>query len=231
MKKLLLIGVVALWAGVSTGFAQRPDSLNRQPIIKVTPLTLFDLDNTLQAGIEIPLPNPKYSVQQELGYGHSAFNFFPSEREDYPNKETWRFRTQLRMYYRQNRNGAGYFAAEYLFKKNSIREWRAQGMDCANPWQCAYFENRMVNLGRFLSAYHLKMGWQYILSPRMNLDFYWGLGLRSLTVRNLSVENETLFTDDEPVWFRPDTPGRYGPAPSLSVGFHLGWILGPLPVR
>jgi hypothetical protein len=233
MKQLLLRAMV-LWLGAAGpaaaqyyyGGAYPPDSLNRRLVLKVTPLMLFDPDNTLQAGLEVPLRNPRYSFQQEVGYGHAAYALYPTERAE-QNKETWRLRTQLRRYYRQNQNGAGYFALEYLFKKNSLRQWRAVGRDCASPGQCAYFENRQVALGRFVNAWHLKMGWQYLLGDRLNLDLYWGVGVRDLTVRTLSLENEELTRDGDFLWFRTNRPGYYGPVPSLSLGFHLGWFLGP----
>ncbi|HEV7350040.1 DUF3575 domain-containing protein [Telluribacter sp.] len=239
MKRIVFFLLVALAGSISviaqdmyqytpTRAPQYPDSLNRQPILKFAPLALFDPDNTLQVGIEIPLPDPRFSVQQEAGYGHSAFNVYPFQREEYPNRETWRFRTQLRMYYRMNESGAGYFAAEYLFKKNSIQQLKSVGMDCASPGQCAYFQTRNVSLGRFVNAFHLKAGWQYYLAPRMNLDVYFGLGMRNLTVRTLGQENEQLRNNSNSLWFGTDQPGRYGPIGSFTFGFHLGWVLGKL---
>jgi hypothetical protein len=233
MKQLLLRAMVLLLATAGPAAAQYyyggaypPDSLNRRLVLKVTPLMLFDPDNTLQAGLEVPLRNPRYSFQQEVGYGHAAYALYPTERAE-QNKETWRLRTQLRRYYRQNQNGAGYFALEYLFKKNNIRQWRSVGMDCGSPGQCAYFENRPVTLGRFVNALHLKMGWQYLIGERLNLDLYWGLGLRNLKVRTMGVADENLVGNDGFVWFGTNRPGNYGPVSSLSLGFHVGWFLGP----
>jgi hypothetical protein len=64
------------------------DTLGSVIILKFTPLALFDLDNTVQAGVEVPLRNPAWTEQQELGYGHSAFNLWYAEREEHPLSKT-----------------------------------------------------------------------------------------------------------------------------------------------
>jgi hypothetical protein len=88
-------------------------------ILKITPLALFDIDNTIQGGIELPLHNPAWTMQQEFGYGHSAFNLWQGEREQHPDRETWRFRTQIRYYFLKNNQRSPYIAGEYLLKKTA----------------------------------------------------------------------------------------------------------------
>ncbi|GAB2789669.1 hypothetical protein GCM10027275_38310 [Rhabdobacter roseus] len=208
------------------------DTLAPGVILKLTPLALFDLDNTIQLGAEVPFGSRRFSFQQELGYGHNAFNFWQSEREEYPNRETWRFRSQLRHYFRKRAPLGGYVAVEYLLKKNSQLDWRSVGRDCSENGGCAYFENRQVHLVRYVNAFHLKFGGQWKLGSRTTLDFYLGGGLRSLNVKRLGIDELVLRRDFLPI--RTNTPGRYGPNPSASLGIHLGYLLGaarPRPAR
>ncbi|TDB68167.1 DUF3575 domain-containing protein [Arundinibacter roseus] len=229
MKNGWLIGFF-IFLGMSVQ-AQRAstDSLSSVIMLKVTPLALFDLDNTVQVGIELPLPNPAWTFQQEMGYGHSAFNLWYSERLENPNRETWRFRSQLRYYFRKRNQQSPYLAAEFLFKKNSREKLESIGMDCTGEFfnrQCAYFQNRTTHLGRFVNAFHLKWGWQFYLSERWSMDMYAGAGLRGLKVKYLSPNvDDQPFRDNNFFDVRTDEPGAYGPFPSLSMGLHLSYSL------
>ena len=205
-----------------------PDTLGSVIILKIAPLALFDLDNTVQAGIEVPLKNPAWTLQQEVGYGHSAFNLWSFERQEHPNRETWRSRSQIRYYFRKRNQKSAYIAGEYLFKKNSETKFESVGYECVGSQfnqQCAYFKNQKTHLGRFVSAFHLKWGGQIVISERWLLDMYLGACIRALNVRYLnkykpSVGNEFVFFD-----FRTDVPGRYRPTPSFSFGVNLGYRL------
>ncbi|GHB65201.1 DUF3575 domain-containing protein [Persicitalea jodogahamensis] len=228
MRKCLTL-VWLILAGTNT-FAQipKPDSLGAIIILKITPLALFDLDNTVQVGLEVPMKNPAWTIQQEAGYGHSAFNLWYGERRQHPDRETWRFRTQIRYYFRQQNQNSPYLAGEYLFKKNSEEKYESVGVDCTNgPFgPCAYFQNRATHLGRFVSAFHVKWGWQFPMGERMTFDTYVGGGIRSLTVRYLSLPENAQINNGRGFFdFRTDRPGRYGPLPSFSAGFHFGWRL------
>lgn len=228
MKKWwLLIGWVLLGT-VAQAQIPRPDTLGSIIILKITPLALFDLDNTVQVGLEVPLRNPAWTIQQELGYGHSAFNLWYGERRQYPDRETWRFRSQIRYYFRKRNQNSAYIAGEYLFKKNSEEKFESVGMDCLNGQfgPCAYFQNRDVHLGRFINAFHAKWGGQIVIGEHMLMDIYLGFGIRSLVVRYLGVpksDTPDIGRDFFPV--RTDRIGRYHPTGSFSMGFHFGWRL------
>lgn len=230
MRKRWLSICLAFVATTAPAQVPSPDALKSAIILKITPLALFDLDNTVQLGVEVPLKNPAWSLQQEMGYGHSAFNLWYSERQRYPDRETWRFRTQIRYYFlKQNRNSP-YMAGEYLLKKNMEGKYRSVGMDCSTTQfggqNCAYFQNRRVHLARFVNAFHLKLGWQFSIGNRMALDTYVGAGIRALQVKYVGLPPNSFFNGRRDfLTFRNDWPGRYGPTPSLSAGFHIGWRL------
>jgi len=230
LRKCCLLPLLAFAGTVSYAQIPKPDTLGSVIILKITPLALFDLDNTVQLGVEVPLKNPAWTLQQELGYGHSAFNLWYNERQRYPDRETWRFRTQIRYYFlKQNRNSP-YMAGEYLLKKNSEERYEAVGMDCATDRfggrNCAYFQNRSVHLARFVNAFHLKLGWQFSIGERMSFDTYVGGGIRALRVKYVGLPSNSFFNGRRDfLTFRNDWPGRYGPTPSLSAGFHLGYRL------
>jgi len=199
------------------------DTLKPKVILKTTPSMLLDWDNTLALGVEIPLYR-HWSLQQDLGWGNSKFNLW-GDGEQYPNKNNWRFRTQLRYYFTDNsvRMGGWYFAAEYFRKEIFIVQNHAFGRDC-NPTTgvCAYFEEGLLHTRRRVSALHGKMGYQWFIpDTRLVFDCYFGGGYRRLIVTN----DDPSFRGNwvrNPSLFRPIRPQKYEPAVSLSFGFSLG---------
>lgn len=230
MRSLFLIGLLWMTIGYCDAQPSQRDTLGSVIILKITPLALFDIDNTIQGGIELPLHNPAWAVQQEFGYGHSAFNLWQTERELYPDRETWRFRTQLRYYFLRNNQRSPYIAGEYLLKKNSEERFQAVGIDCTgDPFnrQCAYFQNRETHLSRIVNAFHLKFGGQFAIGERFYLDIYMGFGLRGLNVRYLGLDaNESAQPANNFFSLRTNRPGTYGPTGSGSFGVHFGYQLG-----
>ena len=229
MRVRFILGLFLGFLAAAHAQVPPPDTLGSVIILKLTPLALFDLDNTIQAGIEVPLPNPAWTIQQEIGYGHSAFNLWHAEREEHPRRETWRSRSQIRYYFRKTNQRSAYIAGEYLFKKNSEEKFESVGYECIGGrfnQQCAYFKNQEVHLGRFVNAFHLKWGGQFSIGERWLMDIYLGLGIRALNVRYLGLPRNTT-SDDQFDFFniRTDIPGRYRPTGSFSMGFHFGYRL------
>lgn len=228
MRKYSLMLLLAFVGAVSYAQIPKPDTLGSIIILKITPLALFDLDNTVQVGLEVPLRNPAWTIQQELGYGHSAFNLWYGERKQYPDRETWRFRSQIRYYFRKNNQKSAYIAGEYLFKKNSEEKYESVGMDCLSGQfgPCAYFQYRDVHLGRFVNVFHAKWGGQFTIGERMLMDIYLGAGIRALVVRYLGIPKSQI-PDIGRGFFpvRTDRVGRYHPTGSFSMGLHFGWRL------
>ncbi|WP_428659768.1 DUF3575 domain-containing protein [Runella sp.] len=198
-------------------------------ILKTIPSTLIDPDNTLTLGLEVPLTN-RWSVQQEVGWGHNSFNVYSSEREEYPNRQTWRFRSQIRYYFSDisSPNGSFFIALEY-FRKNVLTDQiQSVGRDC-DPLTgaCAYFQVLPVRINRQVSAGHFKWGYAFSTQSKITIEIYMGLGIRSLIVKDNSGRTMTNIFRNRFLTFRPDTPGNYGTMPGVSAGIALGYAFRP----
>lgn len=218
--------IALLWLTAATAWAQ--DTLRPTVILKFTPSMLLDIDNTLTLGAEVPF-SKRWSMQQEVGWGNAYTNLW-NEQSLYPDKNNWRFRTQLRYYFTDpySPSGGWYFALEYFRKEIFIRQYQALGRQC-NPvtGTCAYFEEGILRTRRRVSALHGKFGFQWQFADRMLFDFYIGGGFRKLLVTNddpLGQANTNLFRTNV-FNLRTLRPGRYEAIPSISAGFSLGFLL------
>lgn len=204
------------------------DTLHPKILLKFTPSMLLDPDNTLTLGAEIPL-STRWSVQQEVGWGNAYMNLW-GERSRYPDKNNWRFRTQLRYYLSKSSSGlsGSYFALEYFRKEIFIRQYQAIGRQC-NPatGTCAYFEEGILRTRRRVSALHGKFGYQWLIPDRMTVEIYVGGGFRKLIVTNDDPSGQANTNLGRTDFFnlRSLRPGKYEPIISLSGGFSLGILL------
>ena len=226
-KSLLTLALVFCFGNV---FSQIDAGKSKDHlIIKFLPLGMFDIDNTFQVGLEVPLPNTSFSIQQEAGYGHSLFNVWYQGDNKHPDKNTIKARTQFRFYFFERSRIRSYVAGEYLFKRvvNKDNQW--VGQDCIYG-NCAYFENKNVRFGRFVNAVHVKAGWQFYFQNRMTIDVYTGFGLRNIKGRNLTQNAENARLDDDWLIWQGGYRGRNGTYdqvfPSLAFGFQIGVALG-----
>ncbi|MCU0341469.1 MAG: DUF3575 domain-containing protein [Spirosomaceae bacterium] len=206
--------------------AQSQDTLRLDYILKWTPSMLLDPENSIMLGAEIPI-GKRWSVQQEVGWGHNAFNAYSNEKARYPNRQTWRFRTQIRFYFPTfSYNGDKFYIAGEYFRKNVLTDsYQGVGRLC-NPTTgaCAFFEELEVRSNRRVNAFQGKIGYLFYLSPRFVLDLYVGGGIRDLLV----TDNASGTPPNAPVRgfdLRSTRPGRYGTMPGISAGFHLGIAL------
>ncbi|MCF2487602.1 hypothetical protein [Dyadobacter sp. CY347] len=226
--RLLLVVFAGCWFMGLNSFGQiDAASAQKSVIIKFAPMSLFDFDNSVQFGVEVPLGTTGISLQQDLGYGPSAMNLWYSPGADQPNKETFKSRTQLRYYYLTKRRMKPYIAGEFMLKKVIYRDNKWVGMECEQPWgNCGYFENTLVKTRRMVQAGHAKAGMQFYFSSRIALDLFAGVGFRSIRVKAITdlPENTRIPRTDR--WFEYDTPGTTDFIPSLTLGAHLGIILG-----
>jgi hypothetical protein len=228
MRVLLLIASLFYFC-LSEVFAQ-VDAANaaNHVIIKYSPLPMFDSDNTIQFGVEVPLGKSGISLQEDLGYGHSKFNLWYQETNHVPNKATYKSRTHIRYYYFDRRRVRGYVGAEFLYKKVVYSENQWVGMECSGFGGCNFFENKDVKVARVAIAGHARLGWQLYFPSRLTLDFFTGIGMRSINVRTLTpgLENAQV-TSPEEIWVS-NTPGSHYVVPSLVLGVHLGIVLGKI---
>jgi hypothetical protein len=216
---LVLISTFAAYSQVDTR------EMKEHVTLKFLPLGLFDFDNTVQVGVEVPFSNNRFSFQQEVGYGHSSFNIWYHEDGRHPDKSTIKTRTQLRFYFYEKRRARSYVAGEFLYKRVINRQSQWVGQNCIYG-DCDYLEYKDVRFGRFVNAVHVKVGWQFYFSNRMTLDLYTGFGVRDIRGRTLTPNagNATM-TDDWFIW--NNRRGTYREVfPSVTPGFQIGFSLG-----
>lgn len=213
--------------------------LNHPPrwVLKVAPMALFDLDNTIQVAAERLLVG-RHSLQAEFGYGIQALNLYSYRREEYENFEVWRGRFEWRRYsgrYRLYRNPhfseppiGRYFAVETFFKQLTVLNNMAVGRDCVDG-NCAYFQRGIYPMYRTVWGAHAKIGRQYVLEMpsdnRFLLDLFIGIGFRYLSpYRFNNSTREDVFRSPD-MWFGNTRIRQGGLRPSISLGVKLGYVL------
>lgn len=203
-----------------------PEETREHVILKWSPLSMFDIDNTVQIGIEIPFKNDRFTIQQEAGYGNSNFNVWYAQEEHRPDESTVKSRTQFRYYFYEKTRFRSYVAGEYMYKRVVTREMQGVGRECSLTGGCSYFQNTNVKQGRFVGAFHVKAGWQFYYSNRTTFDLFAGIGLRRANIKMLTPNVENVRIDNDWYFWRNNSIGRQQVVPSLSLGFHLGIALG-----
>ncbi|MCE7066168.1 DUF3575 domain-containing protein [Dyadobacter sp. CY326] len=224
--RLFFTFLVACCLQAYTSFGQiDAETAQQHVIVKFAPLALFDFDNAVQFGVEVPLGTSGMSLQQDLGYGHSSFNMWYENESIRPRKYTYKSRTQLRYYYMTRRRVKAYVAGEFMLKKVIYAENKWVGMDCLDG-NCNYFENKFVKTGRTVGAGHVKLGWQFYFGNRMALDLFTGIGFRNISVKAITpgLDNANIPRTDR--WFEYDRPGVNEIVPSIAMGVHFGIVLG-----
>ena len=185
---------------------------------------MFDFDNTVQIGAEIPLHDQRFTIQQDIGYGNANFNVWYSEGSERPNKYTIKSRTQFRFYFVERPRFRSYVAGEYLHKRVVRSEDRWAGRDCAVTGGCSFFEYARVQQGRFVKAFHAKVGWQFYFPNRTSLDIFAGMGMRQARVKTITPGFGDVNLGSDFWW--SNSNGVHQVIPSLAIGFHLGLALG-----
>lgn len=226
MKRILLT-VSILSATICGSVAQVIDaeSAKNHVIVKYSPATMFDFDNTVQFGVEVPLGKGDFTIQQDLGYGTSAFNLWYYDEDPSPDKRTFKSRTQFRFYYFERRRMRGYVGPELLLKSVVYRENQWAGMECVSG-NCGYFQQHQVKMAKQAVAVHARVGWQFYFTNRMALDLFTGIGFRSITGKSLTPENgnRQIYAIDD-IWTSV-SPRTREFVPSVALGVHFGIVLG-----
>jgi hypothetical protein len=215
-----------------------PVVIQRSPVFKLAPLSLIDIDPTLQAAVEIPL-RPNWSIQQEVGYGWPTLGLFNYQRDLVKPKTTFRARTEIRYYFspdfRQQaglKQGPGgfYVAAEGLYKQMGLKLDRT--VPGITVWP-ALPAKETVRINRHVYGLHAKIGYQAIVggsgkTPQFVVDVYVGVGFRIVSVRqaggssvitaNSALSEGLLFSRFVPF----DSALR---KPSMAAGIKIGWLI------
>lgn len=203
------------------------ETAKRHVIVKYSPLPMFDLDNTVQFGVEIPLGKGEFALQQDLGYGNSSFNGWYKNESRRPDKDIFKSRTHFKWYFMERRRMRAYAGPEVLFKNVVYRENQWVGRECEAPWgPCGFFQNEQVRVDKNVVAGHARFGWQFISPGRFVFDVFTGVGFRQIFATSHSsgiADSEIRSVYDNWEYISP-TKNDF--VPSAVMGFHLGIILG-----
>jgi hypothetical protein len=227
MRLSILIAFLMTVNSLSSVAQFDAESAKSHVIVKYSPWPMFDFDNTIQFGVEIPLGKGDFTIQQDLGYGNSSFCIWYQDYNEPPGKDIYKSRTQFRWYYFEKRRVRGYVGPEFLFKKVVYRDNQWVGMDCADGFgNCGYFENKAVRIDKNVSAGHARFGWQFYFPRRITLDLFTGIGFRGISSRSKTpqAENARFYSIDD--YWQSVSPGTREFYPSIVLGFHFGVVLG-----
>jgi hypothetical protein len=226
MRSVLIPVFVFLYPFCSC-FAQFDvESAKRHVIIKYSPLPMFDFDNTIQLGVEVPLGNGNFALQEDLGYGNSTFSAW-YDGDNRPDKQIFKSRTHLRWYFMERRRMRAYIGPEVLYKKVVYRDKQWAGRDCNGPFgPCSFFQSQNVRVDKNVVASHARFGWQFITPSRFTFDLFAGVGFRHIFATSHSPgipDSEVRRIHDN--WEDLD-PNENEIRASAVLGFHFGIVLG-----
>lgn len=252
-RLILMAGLFA--GGGHRTAAQRPvvgysDTVRIQPIahprwvVSLAPLALFDINNTVQLGIERMLGG-RHSVLGEVGYGPAALNLYRSSLRD-GIRETWRGRAEWRIYTRRSRPSSrqhlhqtifekplgNYVALDLFYKQVNAVESGSVGRACEDG-PCQYYQRFQARTVKYVGGAHIKVGKQVNLyipneNSRFVLDMYLGLGLRRRMIRQYGLPEPedagSYFINGNGPFdnFWGDTPVAI--TLSMAYGFRLGYV-------
>ncbi len=236
MKSILFTvsGLIAAFLCSLAGpSVQAQDTLTRRElpkplgVIKFAPLSLFDLDNTVQFGFEYPLKR-KWTIQAEAGYGNHYLNLYhhTNDTDYYRNRETWRMRSEIRLYLSRRRTTpwGWYIAPEFFYKRINFTEQGSIGRECEDGI-CAYFERARYKILKDVIGYHFKIGVQHLVGRRITLDWYYGLGARHIYIKSPSFgPNDSTGENWGFITVNPGRPGTYRLV-SMALGLKIGYLI------
>lgn len=230
MRKILQ-SVIALLFIVWGAYAHAQINKEESPdhmILKFSILSLHDFDNTFMFGLEVPFKDNRFTVQQDLGYGNTRFNFYRTSSDRDRILHNFKSVTSFKYYFARRPKVSYYFGLEYMFKRVSRSDMQWVNKDCVD-WQCAYSEYMQVKLARFGYALRPKIGWQFYYRNRITIDLHAGIGGQKSVFKTLSPGLEGARYDKEVGLWSSNyySNNNYTEIlPSLTLGFNIGLTLG-----
>jgi hypothetical protein len=217
-------------------FAQeKGPSLRKHLAIKVAPLYLVSLDNSLQFMAEHRINSKNHvSLTEEFGYGNGAQSVYDDSFVK-KNKDTWRARVELRKY----RNSAPMLSGRYLsyeFSYKNVTEnlERNVGRECENG-NCNFFEKISYPATKNVFVANIKFGKQIILNDRLTeknnliFDIYAGFGIRKVNINHsVDIGPNSFSREYYTGLFSGESMGsedRKYLVPNLNMGFSIGWVV------
>lgn len=219
--------------------ARRPPTA--QWVLKFAPLSLLDLTNTIQFGMEHLAKRTRGAWQGEAGYGRGTFavlSMYGANSERQQSLETWRARAEYRLYNKRDQRWAqaryrrphgNYVAFEGFFKQVNTHESGSMGRDCVNG-QCNYNQYYQSIVETYTLGGHAKIGRQFWLSPTGDrphwlLDMYVGLGFRTSHTARLGLPADAFVNSANTILFGSSTDNSNRTIPSVTMGLKLGFGL------
>lgn len=204
---------------VSTSQAQQDLGLEKQFLIKVSPLSFFEPETIIiQGGLEYFF-SKQVSIQSEIGINGGLFGM-PAGRVKNENFKIWRSKSELKFYSKKY-----YWAIEFfVVNKDFIRL-----DDHYTPFKREiHYDQARIEFQVFGGG--LKFGKQLFTSKNIVLDLYGGLGIRS-RFRDVQVlelaefQSRGLFEIGNPFAERYRFTG-WDAVPQLSLGMKVGILPG-----
>lgn len=230
----------ALFLVENIAFSQ--DSLQRKHLIlKISPLTIFDIDNTFQIATEHNLSkNMRWTLSEELGYGAGSVNVwaYNSNNDNYgSSREVYRVKIEARRYtLKKNQQMAGgYMAYEVFYKQVNDQMNRTVGRECESG-PCNYFEDVNYSASKYVVGGTVKFGYQRFFRDENNkntkfvFDFYVGLGLRRVMIDHRvdgDVQNNNWFFGNDAIFSNGGLGYRDNAynIPHAALGIKVGYLL------
>ncbi|WP_461053690.1 hypothetical protein [Spirosoma arcticum] len=238
--------LVCFWAFVAITPVSGQDSVRRAShvVVKFAPLSLVDIDATVQGAIELPIA-AQTTIQLEGGYGWAGLSRSLPREGGITSKQTGRIRAEGRYYLPRTASfddvpyPAGvYVAGEFLGKRISAERTQTAVFPCLVAPCPTNTERATVN--RTVLGGHVKVGYQTgfgrsasaAFDPRRKesriiFDVYLGVGARHIRVRQTAGSSiiPTNGNTPEGLRFTRFVPGRNFWARSASGGFKIGFAL------
>jgi hypothetical protein len=217
--------------------AQRPPVARW--VIKFAPLSLFDVTNTIQFGVEHLQQRGRGAWQVEVGYGSGTFALYPLYKNGDRQRslETWRGRAEYRLYEKSSQRWGGpsyrrprgnYVAFEGFFKQVNNREAGSVGQGCEDG-SCRYYQYYQTPVMTYNVGGHVKVGTQFWLSSNREgghwlMDIYGGLGFRLIATERpgLPADGQQRYSQNYEVF---DYQSGRSVIPSITMGLKLGFAL------
>jgi hypothetical protein len=226
MSKRIALKTFVLLFYIPLGtIAQQGAEMGREnPILKISFLPMFHVDNAFVVAGEIPLAKGRFSLQPEIGYGTAHSNIWYAAwtaRRNIPEKRTLRTKLQFRSYFKEGRVFRGYFGGEYAYRHSNFQQEREE------------LSTEPLRLQRSNHSMHGIMGWQGYSTKRLTIDLQFGFGLRisenrALTQGLTQAERNNVRINERGWFWRNKELGSFGPYPSFIGAVQLGFVLGKL---
>lgn len=218
------------------------DSLQRKHLIlKISPLTIFDIDNTFQIATEHNLfKNMRWTLSEELGYGAGSANVwaYNSNNDGYgSNREVYRIKVEARRYNlkKNQQMSGGYMAYELFYKQVNDIMKRTVGRECEGG-RCNYFEDVNYSASKYVVGGTVKFGYQRFFrdenknNTKFVFDFYVGLGLRRVMIDHRidgNIQNNTWFFGNNGIFSNGGLGYRDNAynIPHASFGIRFGYLI------